>query len=71
MPVGGRKLVTTPILKKVWNAVSDVMPTTSSVPNRSRAWRASQNPRMMSRANSAMMTHAPTMPSSSQAMEKI
>ena len=51
--------------------MSVVMPTTSSAPNRSRAWRAIQKPRRISRAKISIMTQAPISPSSSHTTEKI
>lgn len=42
MPVLGMRLVTTPIFKKTWVAISVMMPTMVSEPNLSRAWMASQ-----------------------------
>ena len=71
MPVTGKRLVTTATLANTWKAKSVVMPTTIRAPNLSRAWRASQYPRMISRANTARIRQAPMRPNSSHTMAKI
>ena len=71
MPVAGRKLVTTAMFRNVWRAIWVVTPTTIRLPNRSRAWMASQNPRSTSRAKISIIRPAPTSPSSSKTTAKM
>ena len=71
MPVVGTKPDTTAMFKNVCRARWVMMPTTSSAPKRSRAWRAIQKPRRISSEKMIMMTHAPMRPSSSHTTEKM
>ena len=63
-------LVTTAMFSTVCIPTWAVRPVAISIPNRSRALTAIMNPRQMSRANSRMMSTAPTKPISSQMMAK-
>ena len=70
-PVGGTEFVTTAILKRLWTAISAVMPEAIRHPYTSGAWTAILIPLQMNIRNSSITAIAPIKPSSSARIGKM